>query len=557
MWLPPIELVLGSATDKTPNGYRLEVQLDQNGAGIESALSSRYDAEFEGRKNPHRPLQLIRRDPILKPSMSLTLSPVQDRLASGRAEAANTAAEAEEGPRIVPETEDMLDSVLWEVVRDANGKAVHPITALDPDTGVKIDGQEVAFRTTAASGVTVTKTFRLRPNADGLEVDLKFESPDKERTFSYNLLGPHGIPIEGEWYTGTFREVFFGTWDGSVRIDTHTAYDIAKGKPIDSTALPMRFTGVENQYFAIFMAPYPAPTGQDDRIDSKTQAVLLHKDETSQQKSDVGVRLSSKALKVGPNTPVVHTYRVFLGPKTPEALSGEAAVAALTSVHGPKTAETLRAYDAGGLSAYRKSSIIPGASYDSPVRHHAGPGRHPQSDHLGRPALRRHHGELGNRHHPHDLDGEADHVPAGPQAGPDGPAHPGAPALPQGDPGEVQGREGQGEADTRDSGPVQEARGQPGQRLHPGPDPVAHLRGALAGPQQQRIAAAFTVPLDQRPRRARICCSGSRSRSRCLPLGWATGSTSCRSWWWGSCSSRPSSSRRRRPLPRRRCSKRP
>ena len=61
----------------------------------------------------------------------------------------------------------------------------------------------------------MTKTYRLRPGADGMEVDLKFESPDKERKFSYNLLGPHGIPIEGEWYTGTFREVFFGTYDGS------------------------------------------------------------------------------------------------------------------------------------------------------------------------------------------------------------------------------------------------------------------------------------------------------------------------------------------------------
>ncbi|MGA7501929.1 MAG: hypothetical protein WBX00_34950, partial [Isosphaeraceae bacterium] len=42
------ELVLGSASDKTPGGYRMEVQLEQNGAGVESVLSSRYDAEFEG-----------------------------------------------------------------------------------------------------------------------------------------------------------------------------------------------------------------------------------------------------------------------------------------------------------------------------------------------------------------------------------------------------------------------------------------------------------------------------------------------------------------------------
>ncbi|MGC8639885.1 MAG: membrane protein insertase YidC [Isosphaeraceae bacterium] len=354
------ELVLGSVTDKTPEGYRLEVQLCQNGAGIESVLSSRYDAEFEGRKNPHKPLHLIGRDPVHPPSMSLTLSSTP----SGPAQTAEAGdgGDAEEGPRKVPETEDFLDSVLWEAVRDSNGKIVHPITAVDPETDARIQGQEAVFRTTADNGVIVTKTFRLRPGADGMEVDLKFESPDKERVFSYHLLGPHGIPIKDDSYTGTFREVYFGTYDGSIKIDTHTAYDIAKGKTIDSTALPLRFTGVENQYFAIFMAPYPAPNGQDDRIDSKTVAVLLRKDESSLAKSDVGIRLTSKPLKVGPNSPAFHTYRVFLGPKTPEALSGEGAAAALTVFHGPKTPEALAAYDATGLAAYRKSSIIPGAS---------------------------------------------------------------------------------------------------------------------------------------------------------------------------------------------------
>ena len=355
------ELVMGSATDKTPRGYRLEIQLNQNGAGIESARSSRYDAEFEGRKNPHRPLHLIGRDAGQPPSLALTLSSTLSRPAGKAAEAAADSDE-EERPRAVPETEDFLDSVLWEAVRDSEGKVVHPITAKDPETGARIEGQEAVFRTTADSGLIVTKTFRLRPDADGIEVDLRFESPDKERSFSYNLLGPHGIPIEGEWYTGTFREVFFGTYDGSIKIDTYTAYDIAKGKPIDSTADPLRFAGVENQYFASFMAPYPAPSGQDNRIDSKTEAILLHKDVTSLQKSDVGVRLSSKPLKVGPNSPVIHTYRVFLGPKTPEALSGAGAAAALTVFHGPKTPEALAPYDATGLSAYRKSSIIPGAS---------------------------------------------------------------------------------------------------------------------------------------------------------------------------------------------------
>ena len=124
---------------------------------------------------------------------------------------------------------------------------------------------------------------------------------------------------------------------------------------------PIRFAGVENQYFAIFMAPYPAPTGQEDRIDSKTEAVLLHKDETSLQKSDVGVRLSSKPLKVGPNTPVIHTYRVFLGPKTPEALAAKGG-RALRFPWGqrPSSRPYRKSIHPRGLSWIARNLITPG-----------------------------------------------------------------------------------------------------------------------------------------------------------------------------------------------------
>ncbi|MBV8487863.1 MAG: YidC/Oxa1 family insertase periplasmic-domain containing protein [Planctomycetaceae bacterium] len=338
--VPASELVLGSATDKSPGGYRLELQLEQKGAGVESALSSRFDAEFEGRRNPHLPLRLIARDPFAPASLSLTFGgdPTilnkMDKLESGN--------EAE-APEFIPDPEDLLDSVLWDVVRDSEGRTVRPLSGTDSATGATVEGQEVVFQTIGSNEVKVTKTIRLWQMTNGFEVELKFESPEKDRTFTYNLYGPHGIPIEGEWYTGTFREVFFGTYNhGTVKVDTHTAYDVAKGKTIDSTALPLRFTGVENQYFANLMAPVPAPTGDDDRIDRETRAVTFHKDEKSLQKSNVGVRITSRPVHVSPNLSVVHTFRVFTGPKTEEALAP---------------------YNASMLASYRKSSFIPGASY--------------------------------------------------------------------------------------------------------------------------------------------------------------------------------------------------
>ncbi len=72
------ELVLGSVTDKSAGGYRIEAQLEQKGAGIESVYSSRYDAEPEdnglGGMARKRPLRLIDRNRHWPPSLALTLS---------------------------------------------------------------------------------------------------------------------------------------------------------------------------------------------------------------------------------------------------------------------------------------------------------------------------------------------------------------------------------------------------------------------------------------------------------------------------------------------------
>jgi YidC/Oxa1 family membrane protein insertase len=321
----PSELVLGSLTDKSAGDYLLEVQLEQKGAGIESAHSSRYDAESEdnglGAKARKRPLRLIG-DHIWPPSLALTLS-------QGNAAAAAEVVPEGDGDenevlkKAATEAEDTLDSIIWDVVRDEKGKAVHTVTSIDPFTKTEVKAQAVSFKTTAKSGVIVTKTFRLLPNTNGVEVDLKFESPDKERSVVYNVQGPHGIPIEGEWYTGTFRDVIFGQKKGQkTEVITHAASDVvsATDSPIDNTALPLVFAGVENQYFATLIEPNPPPTGDSDRWDSKTMALVLHKDQKASQKSDVGVRISSKPIQVGPNHPVTHNYRVFAGPKTNDAL---------------------------------------------------------------------------------------------------------------------------------------------------------------------------------------------------------------------------------------------
>ena len=338
------ELVLGSLTDKSAGDYLIEVQLEQKGAGIESVYSSRYFAERDmngGRGVARqRPLQLLG-DMTWPPSLAVTLS-------NASAVALPIDAPAQEDTeasallrKAAAEAEDTLDAVIWEVMRDEKGRAVRVVTSDDPDTKAPRTGQAVVLRTTAQSGIVVTKTFSLFPGTNGLEVELKFESPDKERSLIYHVLGPHGIPIEGEWYTSTFRDVVFGQLKGQkVEIISHAATEVvsATDSPIDNTALPLAFAGVENQYFATLIEPRPLPTGDQDRWDSRTIALVLAKNEQAPQKSNVGIRISSKPIKIGPNRSVTHAYRVFAG---------------------PKTADALLPYHAEGLANYRKNQWIP------------------------------------------------------------------------------------------------------------------------------------------------------------------------------------------------------
>ena len=188
----------------------------------------------------------------------------------------------------------------------------------------------------------MTKVFRIWEGQDGFECDLRFAGPQQDAKLTYRLIGPHGIPIEGEWYTSTFRDVFFGQAKGtSTEVITRTAYDAVKyaGDPTQRiTSLPLAFAGVEDQYFATFVQPWPTPRSLDDRWDASADSFLIRSTAEDSQKADVTVAIDSKPITVGPNLgEVVHSYHVFVG---------------------PKTAASLAPFDASELSSYRKNQWI-------------------------------------------------------------------------------------------------------------------------------------------------------------------------------------------------------
>lgn len=320
----PDELVLGSADDTDPRGYRLQVRLEQLGAAVMQLTSARYDGETaDGIPDRRTRLPLLKFDPLSHFPLSFAMT----LRADGRAPAGT-----------MPQGEASLDRDRWEVVRDKpGGPVVRPVVKTKAD-GSPVEGQEIAFRTVVDDpGVTITKRFRLYKGEDVFEVSLTFEGA-KDGKVAYRLFGPHGIPVEGESYTANFRDVFFGQIKGGkTDVVTKTAADVVKAQAspdsLTFTTLPLKFAGVENQYFAVFLEPEPAPNPQI----VQSMAVVVKENAAAPQKSDVGVEVTSGTLDVGPGRPVTHDYKVFAG---------------------PKIAEVLAPYGASELASYRKYQLI-------------------------------------------------------------------------------------------------------------------------------------------------------------------------------------------------------
>lgn len=310
------ERTLGSATDRSAGGYHLELVVDQRGAGVESLRSSRIEAEIKEKLPRGRPLELIQADKnhTRPDSFTLTVRPARD--AEG-----NPVPTPEPGPGGL--VAGASAATLWEVVRDDQGHAVRTFTRPHPLTKAPTEGQEIVLRSSEnPAGVTVTRTYRLWKGEDGFELELGFESPDAERTIAYELLGPHGIPIEGDWYTGTFRDLFFASASDSTVV-TKAAYNVAKDptQPERFTSLPLQYAGVENQYFAVLVSPLPTALTLDQSRIAEARSVVVAADPRDVSRADVSVELLAKPFPVGPNRPARHVYRVFAGPKTSEALS--------------------------------------------------------------------------------------------------------------------------------------------------------------------------------------------------------------------------------------------
>jgi YidC/Oxa1 family membrane protein insertase len=160
----------------------------------------------------------------------------------------------------VDETSNAVEALgheMWELVEP-----------VDPEEGVAV--KRVAFRTTLTDlGIEITKIFTLEPGDYhlGLEVKVRnLRASDNE--FRYQLAGAHGLPIEGLWYSGTFRNgvIAWNNSNGRIERQLDEAARVAQKSGGDAVQRApgriLRYAGVAVQYFASVIA---IDNDQDDQ----------------------------------------------------------------------------------------------------------------------------------------------------------------------------------------------------------------------------------------------------------------------------------------------------
>jgi YidC/Oxa1 family membrane protein insertase len=231
-------LSLGSA-DPT-SAYHLLVRLDPRGAGIRQVVLNK----FQQADDMGRPVWIDKANKVYQP---LELVP----------EAANTRFPSflffhfgdvdQERPL------DTLGREKWQVVREEGQKSDVREEEL-PDGRTRLS---VAFRA-EVQGVEITKTYTLTEKEYhlGLTVKLRRKEGTKDSKFRYQMTGAHGLPIEGKWYTSTFRNAVTLRVDRNDNVWRHLQElrEIAVREGGDvvgrDDAWQIRYAGVAVQYFA-------------------------------------------------------------------------------------------------------------------------------------------------------------------------------------------------------------------------------------------------------------------------------------------------------------------
>ena len=318
----PELVALGHAEDT----YHLRVMLNTKGASIQQVVLSRFQhADREG-------LPVFESDGSKKP---LHLIP------GVRVERTRTIREQRENPMPglvagkVPASADYLDHPSYVMYHYEKPSDDQPVNILGErnwkitENSASADGtqQTVSFETELAEPhfVKITKTYTLRRDEYhvGLNVTLTpTERPAsfKSEGFRYQIDGPRGIPIEGEWYATTHRQGVVGWVDSKENatrsLETTQEVRVTEGSErlLSKDNKPIRYAAIMVQYFAsVLAADNVQPNGK--KADQIEYVRFTPEGKTNKDKpflDDMTFRAISKAVDTA--EPVTHSYVLYQGP---------------------------------------------------------------------------------------------------------------------------------------------------------------------------------------------------------------------------------------------------
>lgn len=216
----------------------------------------------------------------------------------------------------------------------------------------KQDAASVTFSYPAPGGeLEVLKTYKVSKadlarrdrEAAGYLMDVVIELrnlSDKNVTTRYTTQGPVGVPLENADNTRVFREIKLGSLENPRSPDKITAtnllasalvkqYDKARqqGVPLKDWRAPVRYVGVDEQFFAALILPKGDQLGKPDANGNPASLIaavrpeLMAVNREKPDRSQLSVVLESPELKVPAGKTVTNEYQVFFGPKRPELMN--------------------------------------------------------------------------------------------------------------------------------------------------------------------------------------------------------------------------------------------
>lgn len=196
-------------------------------------------------------------------------------------------------------------------------------------------------------GITITKTYTLGRDDYHLGLELAFQRQGTDptpRPFRYQLVGAHGLPIEGYWYTNTYRNALTGLVDNKGRFTRDLQEARMIGYQQGGHEVPrgedkfIQYAGIVNQYFASVIVlderkgPDKPLTFEEKRKVLAWARPTLEKVYINPKKQfldDITIRLISEPIELKGGDKVVHKYLLYNGPvkvRLLNQLAGEKAV---------------------------------------------------------------------------------------------------------------------------------------------------------------------------------------------------------------------------------------